>query len=100
MIRYRTLLLFNDPINSLKSFSILIFELVIQVSKMLNEIEALGRGHGLPFPEIGLLGLFDGALHDSHGQPYSNKSYPQKQTRTALKFGGQPPPNTRLRRAR
>jgi hypothetical protein len=61
------LLLFSDPINSLKSFSILIFELIAQVPESLNEIEPLGRGHGSPFPEIGLRRFFKGALYDSHG---------------------------------
>jgi hypothetical protein len=87
MIRYRTLLLFNDPINSLKSFSILIFELVIQVPETLNEIEALGRGHGLQFPEICLRGFFDGTLHNDHGGIYCSKSCAQKQTQAVFKFG-------------
>ena len=79
--------MFNDPINSLKSFSILIFELIIQVPETLNEIEALGRGHGLQFPEICLRGFFDGVLHDDHRGIYCSKSCAQKQTQAVLKFG-------------
>jgi hypothetical protein len=71
----------------LKSLSILIFKLVIQVPETLNEIKALGRGHGLPFQNIGLRGLFDGVLHNDHGGIYCSKSCTQKQSQAVFELG-------------
>jgi hypothetical protein len=77
----------------LKSLSILIFKLVIQVPETLNEIKALGRGHGLQFAKICLRGFFDGALHNDHGGIYCSKSCTQKQSKAVFKFGAAFPLN-------
>jgi hypothetical protein len=77
----RTLFLFNDSINSLKSFSTLIFELVVKLPEMLKEVKPLRRRHRPPVFEVGLLGLAKGTLVDGHGCAYFIKPRVNRQTR-------------------
>jgi hypothetical protein len=50
----------------LKSFSTLIFELVVKLPEKLKDVKPLPRRHRLPVFEVGLLGLAKGTFVDDH----------------------------------
>jgi hypothetical protein len=64
----------------LKSFSTLIFELVVKLPKILKNVKPLPRRHRLPVFEVGFLGLAEGTFVDGHERDYFIKIRIDRQT--------------------